>query len=117
MPQRDNVTVNGVSLTRAQVEQAMATLNTPAPPAPPVYKVPECLQRVIGRRETWAAGMTGVVITGKVQRRYAYTSNLPSSVGVTVVTNDGNGRSYTQHEVSDWAFGLASFHATWDLVR
>lgn len=81
---KNRITINGVELTRQQVEAAMAALNTPDP-------IPN-LTRVHRR----TSGECGVVIRGSVQHNYvtSFESGLFRNCSVTVVSAKGGGSSY-----------------------
>ena len=75
----DTVKVNGVELTRAQVEQALTELN-----AVPALKN---LMRVTG------LGHRGVILIGDVQQKYVKQKGCPEG-RYTVVDENGGGWSY-----------------------
>lgn len=81
---KDRITINGVELTRQQVEAARAALNTPDP-------IPN-LTRVCRRSDRT---VTGIVLKGPIQRCYAenYKGSYPTST-VVVVEPCGGGNSY-----------------------
>ncbi len=83
-----SVTVNGVTLTRAQVESALEELNKPE------FSIP-----ILARVQHRTNGNIGVVIRGDVQGRYinsritagdTFWQNHP----LTVVNGVGSGDSY-----------------------
>lgn len=82
---KDGVTVNGVYLTRSDIEAAVKRLNEP---------LLACLTRLKNKDSR----KTGVVITGYVQKTYrkGYHESLdPFNAGdYTVVDQDGQGYTY-----------------------
>ena len=84
---KQSVEVNGVSLTRAQVEKAWKELNKEE------IKVP-CLTRVFRKG---APQLKGVVITGYVQQVYT-AEMMNEAYKYTVIRVDGGGTSYETEE-------------------
>ncbi len=94
---KHSVVVNGITLTREQVEDALVALNTPEVPGVP------CLTRVqrINRPE-----VQGVVIRGQVQEDY--DRQRSGRTILTVVDAGGFGYSFSSVE---------NLLTTWEVVK
>lgn len=85
----ETVVVDGVTLTRAQVEQALKDLNTPK-------VIPfKCGDRVIYTPSGGGLSHFGTVITGSVQHSYLKAIGWNrADYSLTIVTDTGGGSSF-----------------------
>jgi hypothetical protein len=94
---KNEVIIDGVKLTRAQVEKALKDLNTPI--------IFENLTRVVSRHDR---RVEGVVVIGEAQQRYIRATLLNSSMceatKYTVFQTHGGAASYVDVEtlLKDW---------------
>lgn len=94
---KNTVTVNGVTLSRAQVEDALKTLNAP-----------ELSIENLTHVESKSKNQRGIVLVGSVQQSYVHGRNteyMPPLIGrYTVVTTGGYGSTYETVEalLKDW---------------
>ena len=108
----DTVKVDGIFLTREQIEQAYRELNPQANPPVDETQAAQALHLKLVKMKGYRGRMGIVLSKGEVHATYKKGFNTPPRSYIlegplTVVDNEGGGYTYTN---------LKSFYRTWSLV-
>lgn len=86
---KDIVTIDGVTLSRKQVEKAYQEMNAPPP-----------LKHLDRVRRRFFTSEWGVVLIGPAQQAYMRGMDLQTKYRVTIIAESGAGESYLSSEMA-----------------